>query len=40
MPIKHILIVDDSATERHFLSELLTANGYSVSTAENGRDCP
>jgi twitching motility two-component system response regulator PilH len=36
MPIKHILIVDDSATERHFLSELLTANGYSVSTAENG----
>jgi twitching motility two-component system response regulator PilH len=36
MPIKHILIVDDSATERHFLSELLTANGYSVTTAENG----
>lgn len=36
MPITHILIVDDSATERHFLSELLTANGYSVSTAENG----
>jgi len=36
MPIKHILIVDDSATERHFLSELLTSNGYSVTTAENG----
>lgn len=36
MSIKHILIVDDSATERQFLAELLTANGYSVTTAENG----
>ena len=36
MTITHILVVDDSATERHFLSELLTSNGYSVSTAENG----
>lgn len=36
MSIKHILVVDDSATERHFLSELLTANGYTVTTAESG----
>lgn len=33
---KHILIVDDSPTERHFLSELLTSHGYQVSTADNG----
>ncbi len=35
MPIKHILVVDDSPTERHFLSELLTRNGYEVSTADS-----
>lgn len=35
MPIQHILIVDDSPTERQFLSDLLTRNGYTVSTAEN-----
>ena len=35
MPIKHILVVDDSPTERHFLSELLTRNGYAVSTADS-----
>ena len=31
-----ILIVDDSPTERHFLSELLSSQGYQVSTADNG----
>ena len=36
MPIKHILVVDDSPTERHFLADLLTRNGYSVTTADNG----
>ena len=36
MPVKHILIVDDSPTERHILSELLTGAGYQVSTAESG----
>ena len=36
MPVKTILIVDDSPTERHVLSELLTQNGYQVITAENG----
>lgn len=33
-----ILIVDDSPTERYFLSELLTTNGYLVTTAESGED--
>ena len=33
---QHILIVDDSPTERYFLSELLTTHGYQVSTADNG----
>ena len=35
MPIKSILIVDDSPTDRQFLSELLAKNGFKVSTAEN-----
>jgi twitching motility two-component system response regulator PilH len=35
MPIKNILIVDDSPTDRQFLSELLAKNGFQVSTAEN-----
>jgi twitching motility two-component system response regulator PilH len=38
MPTKTILIVDDSPTERHVLSELLTRNGYEVVTAENGEE--
>ena len=36
MPRQNILVVDDSATERHFLSELLSSHGYQVSTADNG----
>ena len=35
MPIKNILIVDDSPTDRQFLSELLAKNGFQVATAEN-----
>jgi twitching motility two-component system response regulator PilH len=35
MPIKKVLIVDDSPTERHVLAEMLTKQGYAVSTAEN-----
>ena len=35
MPIQHILIVDDSPTERQFLSDLLTRHGYTVNTADN-----
>jgi twitching motility two-component system response regulator PilH len=38
MPIKKILVVDDSPTERYFLTELLTKNGFSVSAAENADD--
>ena len=36
MPIQHILLVDDSKTELHFLSELLIKRGFTVSTAEGG----
>ena len=38
MSIQKILLVDDSKTELHFLSELLTKRGYSVRTAEDGED--
>ncbi len=38
MPIKKVLIVDDSPTERHVLTEMLTKQGYNVSTAENADD--
>ena len=33
---RKILIVDDSATERFFLADLLSKRGYAVVTAENG----
>ena len=36
MPIHKILLVDDSKTELHHLSELLVRAGYSVRTAEDG----
>lgn len=38
MPIQKILIVDDSATERYFLTDVLVKNGYTVATAENGEE--
>ena len=38
MPVKKILVVDDSPTERHVLLELLTKNGYQVTTAESGEE--
>ncbi|WP_222948324.1 response regulator [Thauera sedimentorum] len=38
MPIKKILVVDDSPTERLALTELLVKHGYQVVTAENGED--
>ncbi len=38
MPVKKILIVDDSPTDRHYLSELLSKRGYQCVTAEGGDD--
>jgi len=38
MAIQNILLVDDSKTELHFLSELLKKRGYRVRTAENGEE--
>jgi twitching motility two-component system response regulator PilH len=38
MPIHKILLVDDSKTELHVLSELLGKKGYQVRTAENGEE--
>ena len=35
MAIKKVLVVDDSPTERYFLTELLTKNGFAVSAAES-----
>jgi twitching motility two-component system response regulator PilH len=35
MAIQKILLVDDSKTELHFLTELLTRRGFRVRTAEN-----
>jgi twitching motility two-component system response regulator PilH len=38
MPIKNILVVEDSATDRQFLTELLAKHGYQVSTAQNAAE--
>jgi twitching motility two-component system response regulator PilH len=38
MAIQKILVVDDSKTELHHLSDILSKRGYSVRTAENGED--
>lgn len=38
MPVKNILVVDDSPTERFFTVDILTRAGYRVTTAENGED--
>ena len=36
MPVNKILVVDDSKTELHHMTELLLKRGYSVRTAESG----
>lgn len=38
MPVKKILIADDSATVRHFLIETLAKAGYEISTAQTGEE--
>lgn len=39
MAIRKILIVDDSATDRFYLTELLEAEGYQVVSLESGEAC-
>ena len=38
MTIRKILLVDDSKTELHYLSNLLGKRGYAVRCAENGEE--
>jgi twitching motility two-component system response regulator PilH len=38
MPIKNILVVEDSATDRQYLKDILAKNGYIVSTAESAEE--
>ena len=38
MPIKKILIVDDSPTERQYLNEILVKGGFDVMTSDSGED--
>jgi len=38
MPVRKILIVDDSATNRHGLSEMLTRHGYKCSLAASAKE--
>lgn len=38
MPITKIMIVDDSATDRFYLNEMLSRNGFIVSQAETGEE--
>ncbi|MDB5846088.1 MAG: pilH [Polaromonas sp.] len=38
MPVHKILLVDDSKTELHFLSDLLSREGFAVTTAQNGEE--
>jgi twitching motility two-component system response regulator PilH len=38
LQIKKVLVVDDSATERMFITDLLQKKGFSVKTAENAED--
>ena len=39
MAIEKILVVDDSATDRLYLTEMLQQAGFTVITAENGEEC-
>lgn len=38
MTIRTILVIDDSATDRHVLSSILTESGYQVGTAQSGEE--
>jgi len=38
MAVKNIMVVDDSATDMHLLTEILKKNGYLVITASSGEE--
>ncbi len=38
MPIKNILVVDDSPTDRQYLTDILAKSGYAVTTAESAEE--
>jgi twitching motility two-component system response regulator PilH len=38
MAIKNVLVVDDSPTDTHLITEILKKNGFTVSTAGNGEE--
>lgn len=38
MPIRNILVVEDSPTDQKYLTEILVKKGYQVITAETGED--
>ena len=38
MPIKNVLVVDDSPTDRQHLTDILSKGGYSVSTAASAEE--
>ncbi|OQA32285.1 MAG: Phosphate regulon transcriptional regulatory protein PhoB [Betaproteobacteria bacterium ADurb.Bin341] len=38
MPVKKILVIDDSPTERFFLVDILNKKGYLVAVAESGEE--
>ena len=38
MPIKHILVVDDSPTDRQYLIDMLAKSGYQTTGADSAED--
>ena len=38
MPIKKILVIEDSPTDRKFLTDILSKKGYTVTTAESAEE--
>ena len=38
MPVKNILVVEDSPTDRQYLTDILAKSGYKVTTADSAED--